>query len=228
MAKNLNGKVKKKATTVREHPMQVPISEKNPTGITLRDQHIRRLQGTYLKREEINEVFKGHNRKGIHFPRAGQIPKPKNADNYDELIAVWVDYFNNKLKTDPPLDPDVFKALLASESTFRHHTPQNKTAFGIAQITRETWSILQDPKGEAKEFIFNDIRQKDLRDPDIAIPMGVRWLMYKSKRAAAKLGKQPSHEDIILEYKGLLKSKTEYKDNALKSYRYYYALLKNK
>ncbi len=62
---------------------------------------------------------------------------------------------------------------------------------------------MQVAKGEAKEFVFSNIRQKDLIDPIVAIPMGVRWLMYKSKRAAAKLGKQPSHEDIILEYKGL-------------------------
>ncbi|MFN7728145.1 MAG: hypothetical protein ACK5P7_03200 [Bdellovibrio sp.] len=88
-------------------------------------------------------------------------------------------------------------------------------------------TILQNPKGEATEFIFNEIRQKDLKDPTIAIPMGARWLMYKSKRAAAKLGKQPSHEEIILEYKGLLKSKTEYKDKALTSYRNYYGLLKD-
>lgn len=228
VAKKANRKVKKKVTTVRQHPIHVPVSEKNPTGVTIRDQHIRRLPGTYLKREEINEVFKNHSRKGIVVPTAGKIPKPKNADNYDELIAVWVDYFNNKLKTDPPLDPDVFKALLASESTFRHHTPENKTAFGIAQITKQTWEILQNSKGEAKEFIFSDIRQKDLRDPSIAIPLGVRWLIYKSKRAAAKLGKQPTHEDIILEYKGLLKSRTQYKDKALKSYRYYYELLKSK
>lgn len=219
-------KIKKKITTVRAHPLKVPVSKKNPTGITLRDQHIRRLPGTYLKREEIEEVFKNHRRDGILFPSAGKIPKPKSADNYDELIAVWVDYFNSKLKTEPPLDPDVFKALLASESTFRHHTPENKTAFGIAQITKQTLSILQDPKGEATEFVFSDIRQKDLRDPYIAIPMGVRWLMYKAKRAEAKLGRQPSNEEVILEYKGLLKSKTKYKGKALESYRSYYDLLK--
>ncbi len=228
MAKKANKKVKKKITTVLEHPIQVPISEKNPTGITIRDQHLRRLPGTYLKRDDIEGVFRSHNRKGILYPASGKIPKPKNADDYDELIAVWVDYFNSKLKAEQPLDPDVFKALLASESMFRHLTPENKTAFGIAQITKQTWTILQDADGEAKEFIFSDILQKDLRDPNVAIPMGVRWLMYKSKRAAAKLGKRPSHEDIILEYKGLLKSKTEYKNKALKSYRYYYGLLKNK
>ena len=178
--------------------------------------------------KRLKRIFKNHRRVGLHFPTAGKISKPKNADNYDELIAVWVDYFNSKLKTEPPLDPDVFKALLASESTFRHHTPENKTAFGIAQITKETLTILQKPKGEATEFIFNEIRQKDLSDPNIAIPMAVRWLMYKAKRAEAKLGKQPSHEEIILEYKGLLRSKTEYKDKALESYRYYYGLLKGK
>lgn len=221
-------KVKKKITTVQSHPLHVPISEKNPTGITIRDQHLRRLPGTYLKREEIGEIFKTQRREGLLYPTSGKIPKPKSADDYDELIAVWVDYFNNKLKADPPLDPDVFKALLASESGFRHHTPENKIAFGIAQITKQTLTILQDPKGEATEFIFNDIRQKDLRDPSIAIPMGVRWLMYKAKRAAAKLGRQPTHEDIILEYKGLLKSKTQYKEKALKNYRYYYGLLKRK
>ncbi len=208
--------------------MQVPVSEKNPTGVTIRDQHLRRLPGLYLKREDIVEVFKSHNRKGLSCPTARKISEHKTADDYDELIAVWTDYFNAKLKTDPPFDPDVFKALIASESGFRLHTPKNKIAFGIAQITKETWEILQKPEGEAKEFIFSKIRQNDLRDPNIAIPMGIRWLMYKSKRAAAKLGREPSHEEIILEYKGLLKSKSKYKQNALDSYRKYYGQLKSK
>lgn len=116
-----------------------------------------------------------------------------------EICWIGTDYFNAKLNTNPSFDPDVFKALLASESGFRLHTPENKIAFGIAQITKQTWIILQDPKVEAKEFIFNDIRPKDLKDPTIAIPMGIRWLMYKSKRAAAKLGRQ--------KYYGKLKSK---------------------
>jgi hypothetical protein len=222
----LKKKIKKKVTTVRAHPLHVPVSNKNPTGITIRDQHLRRLPGTYLKREEIEVVFKNYKRDGLLFPTTGKILRPKNADNYDELIAVWVDYFNCKLKTEPPLDPDVFKALLASESTFRHHTPENKTAFGIAQITKETLAILQNPKGEATEFIFTEIRQKDLKDPNVAIPIGVRWLIYKTKRAQSKLGRSPSDEEVILEYKGLLKSKTKYKDKALESYRYYYDLLK--
>ncbi len=219
---------KKKITNIRAHRLHVPVSDKNPSGVTIRDQHLRRLPGTYLKREEISEIFKNHKRKGILYPTPGKISEYKTADKYDELIAIWIDYFNNKLKADPLLNPDVFKALLASESGFRLHTPENKIAFGIAQITKQTWEILQDPKGEATEFIFNDIRQKDLRDPNIAIPMGVRWLMYKSKRATAKLGRQPTHEEIILEYKGLLKSKSKYKEKALEIFRKYYGQLKSK
>ncbi len=195
------------------------------------DQHLRRLEGTYLDPDEINSVFKSYDRKGLLYPTAGKLVmyrNPAKADTYDEVIAVWTDYFNKKLKANPPLDPDVVKALIASESDFRIDPAENKIAFGIAQITKKTWKIIQDPKGEAKEFIFNKIRQKDLKDPNIAIPIGVRWLLYKSERAEAKLGRSPTPEDIILEYKGLLKSKSDYKENALKKFRTAYGLLKKK
>ncbi|MCB0349721.1 MAG: hypothetical protein KDD38_00975 [Bdellovibrionales bacterium] len=39
----MSKKPKKKVTAVREHPMHVPISEKDPTGITILDRHLRRL-----------------------------------------------------------------------------------------------------------------------------------------------------------------------------------------
>jgi hypothetical protein len=39
-------KIQKKVTIVREHPMRVPVSPKNPGGITIRDRHPRRLKGT--------------------------------------------------------------------------------------------------------------------------------------------------------------------------------------
>src|SRR5690606_19727027 len=97
----------------------------------------------------------------------------------------WTDYFNKKFKADPPVDPNVVKALIASESSFNPHPRSNrKIALGIAQITKTTLKILQDPDGEAKEFIFKDIRQKDLKDPYISIPMAVRWLHRKRETAA--------------------------------------------
>lgn len=221
-------KVRKKVTTVREHPLHVPVSEKNPTGITIRDRHPRRLKGTYLDTAEIESIFKSYDRKGIVYPTKGKLPNYKDADKYDDALAVWTDYFNKKFNADPPLDPDVVKALMASESGFRTNPPENKKAFGITQITPSTLKIVQDPKGEAKEFIFNKIRQKDLKDPNIAIPMGVRWLFRKRATATSKLGRVPSHEEVILEYKGLIKSKTGLKNKAFKIYQEHYELLKKK
>lgn len=219
-------KTNKKITVVREHPMHVPVSEKNPTGVTIRDRHLRRLKGTYLDQDEIESVFKNYDRKGIVYPTKGKIKKHKDADKYDDLIAVWTDYFNKKFNANPPLDPDVVKALMASESGFRVDPKENKKAFGITQIIPDTLKIVQDPNGEAKDFIFNKIRQKDLKNPDVAIPMGVRWLFRKRATAINQLKRAPNHEELILEYKGLLKSSSKYKNDALENYRENYALLK--
>lgn len=221
-------KTRKKVTTVREHPLHVPVSEKNPTGMTIRDRHLRRLKGTYLDATEIESILRNCDRKGIVFPTKGKLDDYPDADKYDDVIAVWTDYFNKKFNADPPLDPDVVKALMASESGFRTNPPKNKKAFGITQITPSTLKILQDPKGETKNFIFNKVRQKDLKDPNIAIPMGVRWLFRKRATAMSKLGRAPSHEEVILEYKGLFKSKTGLKNKAFQIYREHYDLLKKK
>jgi hypothetical protein len=221
-------KPSKKITTVREHPMHVPVSEKNPTGITIRDRHLRRLKGTYLDAAEIEFIFKNYDRKGIAYPTKRKLTvKYKNADKFDEIIAVWTDFFNKKFNANPPLDPDVVKALISSESDFNPNPLGNrKIAIGIAQITKKTLKILQDPKGETKEFIFKDIRQKDLKGPNISIPMAVLWLHRKKETAASKLKSVPNHEEIILEYKGLLKSDSDYKRAGLKKYREAYATLK--
>lgn len=222
-------KTRKKITTVREHPLHVPVSEKNPTGITIRDRHLRRLKGTYLDLAEIESIFKNYDRKGIVYPTKGKLKEYKDADKYDDVIAVWTDYFNKKFNADPPLDPDVVKALIASESSFNPDPLKNrKIALGIAQITKKTFKILLDPKGEGKEFIFKDIRQKDLKDPNISIPMAVRWLHRKKETAASKLKRAPNHEEVILEYKGLLKSSTKLKNDALEIYRSHYEPLKKK
>jgi len=82
---------------------------------------------------------------------------------------------------------------------------------------------MQDPSGEAKNFIFNKIRQKDLKYPNIAIPMGVRWLFRNREIAMSKLKRVPNNEEVILEFKGLLKSKTNYKNAAFEKYKGEYA-----
>ena len=220
-------KAGKKVTTVREHPMHVPVSQKNPNGITIRDRHLRRLQGTYLDASEIEEIFKNYDRKSITYPAQKKLSQP-NSDKYDEIIAVWCDYFNKKFNSQPPLEPNVVKALIASESDFREDPPRNPKATGIAQITPETHQVVQDPAGEVKDFIFKDIRKKDLKDPSIAIPIAVRWLSRKKRLAEGKLGRAVNAEEIILEYKGLLKSKSPYKNKAVEKFRKEYDRLTKK
>lgn len=219
--------VKPKTTVVHQHERRVPTSKKNPEGLTTVHEHPRRLPGTFLDPGEIASTFKGYDRTNLNLPMKGKIKDFKTADDYDDLIAVWTDFFNKKLDVDPPLDPDVVKALLASESGF-DLKPKNPLAIGIAQITKATLKIVQDPSGEAKAFIFDNIRQKDLLSPNIAIPIEIRWLSRKKALAKSKLGRDPTAEEIILEYKGLLKSKTIYKNKALASFRKYYALLNSK
>jgi hypothetical protein len=219
---------KKKITTVHKHPRHVPVSQKNPSGTTIVDEHIRRVPGTYLDLNEILSIAKNYNRKEINFPTTGKLEEYPDADKYDETIAIWTDYFNKKFGANPPLDPDVVKALIGSESGFDADPKANKTAFGIAQITKQTLKILQDPKGETKDFIFNKIRLKDLKNPDVAIPMAIRWLFKKKDMAERKLKRSPTNEEIILEYKGLLKSKTPWRNNGLESYSKKFRDLKSK
>lgn len=192
------------------------------------DEHLRRTPGTSLDADEISAIAKNYDRKNILYPKAKKLSKYPNADTYDETIAIWTDYFNEKLNTDPPIDPDVIKALIGSESGFKEDPKGNTVALGIAQITKQTLKILQDPNGEAKDFIFKKIRQKDLKNPEVAIPMAVRWLIKKQEMAQRKLKRIPTHEEIVLEYKGLLKSKSPWKAGALDNYKEKYESLKRK
>jgi soluble lytic murein transglycosylase-like protein len=134
------------------------------------------LDGTYLDRKEIEKIVKGYDRKNLVHPNPGKLSKYSFADNYDELIAIWTDYFNKKFSSDSLLDPDVVKALIGSESSFKLD-PVNPIAFGIAQITKETFKTMQDSKGEVKEFIFTKFTLKDLKDPNVAISMAVLRLL---------------------------------------------------
>jgi hypothetical protein len=199
----------KKITTVHEHPRRIYDSK---------------------DAAEMKKIFSSYKKDGVPYPTSGRLNEYENSDKYDELIAIWCDYFNKVFPPTPPqapLDPNVVKALICSESDFEID-PKNSKAFGITQITPETLKILLDPGGEAKNFVFKDIRQKDLKDPEIAIPMATRWLFRKRVTAEHNLGRQPTAEELILEYKGLLNSNSKYRDNALSKFRKAYEALTKK
>lgn len=224
MAKTPKGK----SSIVHRHPRRVPVSKKNPTGVTIVSQHVRHISGSKLGPKEIKKITKEYRRTNLAYPNPNDL-KYKDGNKYDEIIGIWVDYFNLKFITPPlaPLDPNIIKALIASESDFRVN-PKNPKAVGIAQITPDTLKTLQNPNGETKDFLFSSVRQKDLKDPEIAIPLAIRWIFRKHQTAANKLKRPPNAEELILEYKGLLKSKSDYQKSALAKFRKHYYDLKKK
>lgn len=65
-------------------------------------------------------------------PKAGVLTKFLRADEFDLHIRGWVRYWNEIFHPQEPLDPNLVKALIASESSFRpeqdtpQHTPEKK------------------------------------------------------------------------------------------------------
>jgi hypothetical protein len=186
---------------------------------------LRHIDGQYLDKTLLEETFRTHPKKGISFPAKGKLKIP-GEDQFDELIAVWVDYFNKKLKLETPLDPHMIKALIASESTFEPNAV-NKNASGLTQITTDTLKILQDLGGESKEFVFKDIKKKDLKDPNTSIALGVRWLAYKKKYAERILKRTATSDETIQVYKGILGDKSGKAIKIMHSFRGYYEKIKN-
>ncbi len=219
-------KKKSKIVTVREHLRHVPISKRNPDGTTIVDRHLRHIEGRYLDLELIEEAFRNYEKRNIVFPEKGKLYLP-NEDKYDDLIAVWVDYFNKKLALKAPLDPNTLKALIASESTFKPDAV-NKTATGLTQITSDTLKILHDLNGEAKDFVFKDIRKKDLTNPTVSVALGARWLIYKKQYAEKVLKREATSDEVIQVYKGILNDNSDRAAEIMKNYRGFYEKLKKK
>lgn len=214
---------KKKSVIVREHPRRVPISKKNPKGITIVDRHMRYIEGQYLDKQMIYEIFNNYKKINLIYPTKGKL-KITSEDLFDDQIAVWVDYFNKKIKLKDPIDPNMIKALIASESAFNTNAI-NKQAIGLTQITTDTLKILQDLKGESKDFVFKNILKKDLIDPNVSIALGTRWIAYKKQYAEKILKRKVTSDEVIKLYKGILKDKSDVANRIMKDYRKYYEKL---
>ncbi len=178
----------------------------------------------YIDPQLIQETFVEYDKKKIIYPAKGKLNLP-NEDKYDDHIAVWTDYFNKKIKLKEPLDPNLIKALIATESTFKPDAV-NKQATGLAQITTDTLTILQDLQGEAKDFVFKDIRKKDLKEPIISVALGVRWIAYKKQYSERILKRSASSDEVIQVYKGILGDKSKKADKIMKDFRNFYEKLK--
>ncbi len=136
-------------------------------------------------------------------PKAGVLTNFHEADNFDSLIRGWVRYWNDIFHLKDPLNPNLVKALMATESSFNKKA-ENKIkkihARGLLQITGQTLHILKDHKGELSNYLI-DISEQDLFDPSANICSGVRWLFRKKITASSKLHREATWEETIIDYK---------------------------
>jgi uncharacterized protein with HEPN domain len=126
-------------------------------------------------------------------------------NEYNSLIAGWVQYWNEALKPDIPLDPDLVKALLASESSFQKDSNRGKrnAAKGLSQLLPATLNYLRGEKNELADHHF-EFEDKDAFDPSFNIAAGIRWLYRKRETASARLKRNATWEESVAEYKDYL------------------------
>lgn len=192
---------------VRTHPLTVPPSETNPEGsITTRHEHCAHNPSgmDQLYPEEIQEIA------SQNFSSAKNKPCDldlgyDNGDKFDDLIAGWVQYWNEVLKPDEPLDPNLVKALIASESGFEPTLLAKKknsnSARGLTQITNDTRKLLGGDHGDLKDHLIT-VTKEELNDPNVNICAGVRWLFEKRRLSSSHLKRTASWLETVWEYKG--------------------------
>ena len=129
-------------------------------------------------------------------------------NKYDKIIAGWTKYWNEVLAPDEPLDPNLVKALIATESGFDREAKiraGKKAGWtrGLMQVTDWALEILKDEKGELRDHLI-DLDQKDMTDAPLNIAAGVRWLHRKRETASAKLKRTATWLEAAADYKSYL------------------------
>jgi hypothetical protein len=153
---------------------------------------------------EIREIAAQHFSKLKTKPCPLSLGFPKNGSKFDDLVAGWVQYWNEVLKPDQPLSPNLVKALIASESGFEPKKISKKgrdRALGLMQITNATRKLLDE--GDELTDHYLTVTKEDLYDPAVNICAGVRWLFRKRQIASAvRLKRQATWLEAAEEYKG--------------------------
>lgn len=198
---------------VSTHPLRIPPSKIHPEGsVTTRKGHCAKNPSgkDQLYLDEILEISQSKFSNVKARPCPQDLGFQKSGNQFDDLIAGWTQYWNDVFEPEIPLDPNIVKALIASESGFKADRLANKknsnSARGLMQLLNSTRKTLGDEKGELEDR-FLTITKDDLNNPSANISAGIRWLFQKQKLASSYLGKNASWEDAVKNYKGKLKKK---------------------
>lgn len=194
---------------VRAHKRKVQISKAHPDGRTaVRPQCRHNPSGKdQIYPDEIELISAAHSSIGT----LGAVNDRANSDAYDPLIRLWTQYWNEVLKPTDPLQPEIVKALIWSESKFKLDAkvkmgPRN-FARGLAQVTDATRDILRNESGELKDHYVN-ATDKEIAIPSVAICASIRWLFRKQETASSFLRRNATWEESVAEYKACLRTST--------------------
>ncbi len=189
---------------VREHVVHIPPSQTHPDGhVSTWHEHCANNPShkDELSYDEINHITEKYFSNLIGSPTANILTEFPNADKYDKQIRGWVRYWNDIFHPEDPLNPNLIKALIATESSFNPDPKKIISAHGLMQITNLTFRVLCNTKGELKDYLIR-MTKKQLLSPSTNICAGIRWLFWKKVTASARLKRKASWEEAIIEYKG--------------------------
>jgi hypothetical protein len=210
---------------VHEHQRHIEPSKEHPSGIVSVHAYCASnpSKKDELSYDEIQYITKKYFGALIGPPTAG-ILHFKDADKFDKEIRGWTKYWNEVLKPNEALDPNLVKALIATESSFRVDPQENKTARGLMQIMPNTRIYLQDIHGELRDH-FVMVTAEELLQPSANICAGIRWLFRKKVIAKNKLNREPTWIEAIADYKDYLNTMItdkEYKPRPMDDLKIFY------
>ena len=207
---------------VREHQERIPPSKQHPEGeIIIRHAHCA-SNPLGKNKKEIKDILSFEELQRIATTQFARFKNTSNVyvlkyskeNEFVEFIRGWVLYWNEVFSAQDLLDPNLVKALIASESSFDPDTINNKNstkigpARGLMQLTDYTLQILSGHVAELRDhFIY--LSHTTAMDPSANICAGIRWLFQKRAGAKERYAKiDPNHivtwDDAVAEYKGVL------------------------
>lgn len=201
---------------VRRHPKHLQTSK-----VTDHDGHCRKnpskkdlLKGDEMELITTSELFLNPKVKVSKNNLKMPLVSLEKQNQYDDLISGWTAYWNDIFQLKNPLHPNYVKALMATESTFnpKAKAPNPKPtglARGLMQLTERTTRQARDYKLREYRGHFIDLEYEDLWDPNKNIAFGVRHIFRKRETAKWVLKREPTWLEVLMDYKGRLKSKTE-------------------
>lgn len=68
------------------------------------------------------------------------------------------------------------------------------------QVTDESVQLLKSPKELRDQFV--NLTDEDMKDPNLAICAGIRWLFRKKQLAEARLKRKISWREAVQDFKG--------------------------